>query len=189
MLVGSQQKLQDDIRALVERHGRTRDALLPILQDLQAMQSCVPDFAMQVVADELGLHPAEVYGVVSFYAFLDHRPRGRFVMRLCRTISCELARTAPVARQLENELGIGFGETTRDGRFTLEWAACLGLCDQGPALLVNDRVYTKVTPERVHAIIEDCRKVFGAHAAQPAQPAQPAHSAAHPQPALAAAKG
>ncbi|MBI5170697.1 MAG: NAD(P)H-dependent oxidoreductase subunit E [Candidatus Eisenbacteria bacterium] len=183
MLVGSQQKLQDDIRALVQRHGRTRDALLPILQDLQAKHACVPDFAMQVVADELGLHPAEVYGVVSFYAFLGHEPRGRFVVRLCRTVSCELARTAPVARQLENELGIAFGETTRDGRFSLEWAACLGLCDQGPALLVNDRVYTKVTPERVHAIVEDCRRVFGAHAAQ-TEPA--AHAA---QPALAAEGG
>jgi [NiFe] hydrogenase diaphorase moiety large subunit len=73
-----------------------------------------------------------------------------------------------VARQLENELGIVFGQTTPDGRFSLEWASCLGMCDQGPALLVNEIVYTKVTPETVHQIIEDCRKVFGAHAAQAA---------------------
>jgi NADH:ubiquinone oxidoreductase subunit E len=120
-----------------------------------------------VVADELGIHPAEVYGVVSFYAFLHHQPRGRFQVRLCQTISCDLAGKARVARQLENELGIRFGETTADGRFSLEWASCLGMCDQGPALLVNDRVYTRVSPEQVHRIIDDCRKVFGAHAAQP----------------------
>jgi [NiFe] hydrogenase diaphorase moiety large subunit len=88
-------------------------------------------------------------------------------VRLCQTISCDLAGKARVARQLENELGIAFGETTPDGRFSLEWASCLGMCDQGPALLVNDRVYTRVTPDQVHQIIEDCRKVFGAHAAQP----------------------
>jgi len=168
MLVSQQHKLQDEIHELVGRHGHTRAALMPVLQELQQRYSSVSDFAMQVVADELGIHPAEVYGVVSFYAFLHHEPRGRFQIRLCQTISCDLAGKARVARQLENELGIRFGETTADGRFSLEWASCLGMCDQGPALLVNDRVYTKVTPEQVHRILEDCRKVFGAHAAQPA---------------------
>ena len=88
MLVNRQQRMQDLIQRLVERHGRTRSALIPILQDLQRDESVVSDFAMQVVADELGIHPAEVYGVVSFYSFLNHEPRGRFVLRLCRTISC-----------------------------------------------------------------------------------------------------
>ncbi len=168
MLVSQQQKLQEEIHALVAHHGRTRAALMPVLQELQQKYASVSDFAMQVIADELGIHPAEVYGVVTFYAFLHHEPRGRFQVRLCQTISCDLAGKARVARQLENELGIRFGETTADGRFSLEWASCLGMCDQGPALLVNDRVYTRVTPEQVHQIIEDCRKVFGAHAAQPA---------------------
>jgi NADH-quinone oxidoreductase E subunit len=168
MIVSQQQKLQDEIRELIEKHGRTRSALMPVLQAIQARHASVPDFAMQVIADELGIHPAEVYGVVTFYAFLHHEPMGRFQIRLCQTISCDLAGKSRVARQLENELGIAFGETTPDGRFSLEWASCLGMCDQGPALLVNDHVYTRVTPDQVHQIIEDCRKVFGAHAAQPA---------------------
>jgi len=168
MLVSQQQKIQDDIHALVVKHGSTRASLMPVLQDLQRKYASISDFAMQVVADEIGIHPAEVYGVVSFYAFLHHDPRGRFQIRLCQTISCDLADKARVARQLENELGIRFGETTPDGRFSLEWASCLGMCDQGPALLVNDRVYTKVAPDQVHQIIEDCRKVFGAHAVQQA---------------------
>ena len=167
MLVSQQQRLQDEIRTLVAQRGKDRPALMPILQELQRKYASISDFAMQVVADELGIHPAEVYGVVTFYAFLHHEPRGRFQVRLCQTISCDLAGKARVARQLENELGIAFGETTADGRFSLEYASCLGMCDQGPALLVNDRVYTRVTPDQVHHIIEDCRKVFGAHAAQP----------------------
>jgi len=171
MILNQQQKAQADVRELVARFGRDRSALLPVLQELQKRHGAIHDFDMQVVADELGLHPAEVYGVVSFYAFLHHEPRGRFQILLCRTISCDLAGTARVARQLENELGIPFGGTTRDGRFSLEWASCLGLCDQGPALLVNGTVYTRVGPETVHTIIEDCRKVFGAHAAQPAHAA------------------
>ncbi len=168
MLVGQQQRVQEEIRGLVGRFGRTRSALIPVLQELRKGDGHVSDFAMQVVADELGIHPAEVYGVVSFYAFLRHETRGRFVFRLCQTISCDLAGKARVARQLENDLGIGFGETSADGRFSLEWASCLGMCDQGPALLVNDRVYTRVTAEQVHEIIDECRRTFGAHVRQAA---------------------
>ncbi len=166
MLVGQQQRLQEDIREIVAQHGRTRSALIPVLQELQKRHTTVSDFAMQAVADALGIHPAEVYGVTSFYAFLRQPARGRFVFRLCQTISCELGGKSRVARQLENDLGIGFGETTGDGRFGLEWASCLGMCDQGPALLVNDRVYTRVTPEQVHQIIDECKSTFGAHARQ-----------------------
>ncbi len=166
MLVGQQQRLQDDIREIVAQLGRDRSALIPVLQELQKRHATVSDFAMQVVADELGLHPAEVYGVTSFYAFLRQPAQGRFVFRLCRTLSCEFEGKSRVARQLENDLGIGFGQATPDGRFGLEWASCLGLCDQGPALLVNERVYTRVTPERVHEIIDECRRTFGAHARQ-----------------------
>jgi [NiFe] hydrogenase diaphorase moiety large subunit len=168
MLVGQQQRLQDDIRELVERHGRDRSSLIPVLQELQRRHATISDFAMQVLADELGIHPAEVYGVTSFYAFLRQPTRGRFVFRLCRTISCDLSGKSRVARQLENDLGIGFGQTTADGRFGLEWANCLGMCDQGPALLVNDRVYTRVTAEQVHEIIDECKRTFGAHARQSA---------------------
>jgi NADH:ubiquinone oxidoreductase subunit E len=168
MLVGQQQRLQDDIREIVAHHGRDRRALIPVLQELQKRHTTVSDFAMQVVADELGIHPAEVYGVTSFYAFLRQPTQGRFVFRLCRTISCELEGKSRVARQLENDLGIGFGETSADGRFGLEWASCLGMCDQGPALLVNDRVFTRVTPEQVHQIIDECKSTFGAHARQAA---------------------
>jgi [NiFe] hydrogenase diaphorase moiety large subunit len=166
MLVGQQQRQQDEIRGLVERFGRNRTSLIPILQEIQTSRAAISDFAMQVVADELGIHPSEVYGVVSFYAFLRQESRGRFVFRLCQTISCDLAGKDRVARQLQNDLGIGFGETTADGRFSLAWASCLGMCDQGPALLVNDRVYTHVTPEQVHEIIDECKRTFGAHARQ-----------------------
>ena len=87
---------------------------------------------MQVIADLLDIHPVEVHSVVSFYSFLDERPQGQFVIRLCRTITCDMAGKEHVARQLVNDLGIDFGETTPDGKFSLGWANCLGMCDQGP---------------------------------------------------------
>jgi [NiFe] hydrogenase diaphorase moiety large subunit len=119
---------------------------------------------MQEIADLLDLHPVEVHSVVSFYSFLDEKPQGQFVIRLCRTITCEMVGKDEVARQLENDLGIKFGETTPDAKFSLQWADCLGMCDQGPALLVNEKVFTRVTPELVHGILEECRSTFGVHA-------------------------
>ena len=71
-----------------------------------------------------------------------------------------------IARQRELDLGIAFGETTRDGVFTLEWANCIGMCDQGPALLVNERVYPRVTPANVREILAECRAIFGSQAHQ-----------------------
>jgi NADH:ubiquinone oxidoreductase subunit E len=164
MLITEQERLKQDIATWSESFGRQRSNLLPILQEVQRKYHCVSDVAMQIVADALGIHPSEVHSVVSFYSFLDERPKGEFVVRLCRTVSCNLAGKERVAQQLRNDLKIQFGETTADGKFTLEWASCLGLCDQGPALLVNDEVYTKITPAGVHHIIESCRRTFGMRA-------------------------
>jgi len=157
MLVTERERLADNITAIADRMGRERDSLIPILQEVQKLHHHISDYAMQLIADLLDIHPVEVQSVVSFYAFLHTERKGRFVVRLCRTISCQMAGGRRVARQLENDLGIQFGETTPDGEFTLEWANCLGMCDQGPALLVNEKVYTRVTPERVYDILEECR--------------------------------
>ncbi|MCF7837697.1 MAG: NADH-quinone oxidoreductase subunit NuoE [Candidatus Marinimicrobia bacterium] len=171
MLITEHELLKDEIREWCVRYGADRGALLPILQEVQHKYGHISEFAMQQIADALEIHPVEVDGVVSFYQFLHTRTHGRFVIRLCRTVSCDMAGKDRVARQLENELGISFGATTPDGRFTLEWASCLGLCDQGPALLVNETVYREVTPEKVHEIVSACRRSLSAHAPEFSQEA------------------
>ena len=166
MLISEREQLRKDIQEWITKYGNNRSALIPILQEVQRKHNHISEFVMQVVADMLKIHPVEVSGVVSFYSFLGQNQKGRFIIRLCRTLSCEMEGKDQVARQLENDLGIGFGETTTDGKFTLEWANCLGMCDQGPALLVNERIYTCVTPDSVHDILEECRQAFGPAALQ-----------------------
>ncbi|RKY22441.1 MAG: NADH-quinone oxidoreductase subunit NuoE [Planctomycetota bacterium] len=166
MLESERNLLRKDIAELCEKYGHDRAYLLPILEAVQEKYRHVSDVAMQEIADGLGIHPVEVYSVVTFYAFLSAEPKGNFIIRLCRTISCDMAGKDAIARQLENELGIGFGETTPDGRFTLEWTNCLGMCDQGPAMMVNDVVFTQLTPRKVHEIISECRKQFGPYTLQ-----------------------
>ncbi len=166
MLISEREQLRTNIERKIRNCGNNRSALIPVLQQVQLKYGHVSEYVMQVVADILHIHPVEIYGVASFYSFIGHKQKGRFIIRLCRTLSCDMQGKDRVARQLENDLGIGFGQTTPDGNFTLEWANCLGMCDQGPALLVNERIYTQVTPETVHDILEECRKVFGAHTLQ-----------------------
>jgi len=149
--------IRDDIGAIVERHGAERTSLIPILQDIKKEHSEITDDAMQVVADLLDIHPVEVYSVATFYAFLHGAPEGRFVVRLCGTLACDFAGKTAVAEALRTTLGIEFGATTDDGVFTLEWASCVGMCDQGPAMLVNDKVFTRVTPEKVAEIVAEYR--------------------------------
>lgn len=161
MLVTEQDKLRQDIVRWAAEGGNSRSCLIPLLQRVQKQHFEITEFAMQAIADALGIHPVEVYSVVSFYQFLDEKPKGKFVVRLCGTISCDMAGKDRVAQQLETDLGIKFGETTADGKFTLEWAHCIGMCDQGPAMLINENVFTKVTPELVHGILEVCRRSFG----------------------------
>uniref|UniRef100_A0A7C4GCJ5 NADH-quinone oxidoreductase subunit NuoE n=1 Tax=candidate division WOR-3 bacterium TaxID=2052148 RepID=A0A7C4GCJ5_UNCW3 len=166
MLASERESLRREIAELAEKYEHKRDGMMPILEAIQEKYRYISDFAMQEVARQLGVFPAEVYGVVSFYSYLSTEPKGRFVIRLCRNLSCEFAGKQAVARQLENELGICFGETTRDRLFTLEYCNCLGMCDHGPALLVNDDVYTEVSPELVSDILEHYRRTFGPTYAQ-----------------------
>ena len=169
MLMTERERCAAEIRALADKLGHNRTSLVPILLEVKRKYHHINSYAMQVIGDLLGIHPVEVHSVVSFYAFLGERHQGRFVIRLCRTISCDMQGKDRVMRQLENDLGIRFGETTEDGAFTLEWANCMGMCDQGPALLVNDRILTRVTPEAVHDLLQDCRSTVGAHAAESRQ--------------------
>jgi NADH:ubiquinone oxidoreductase subunit E len=164
MLLTERERLREELLELVGQIGRDRSALLPLLEEVQHRYFYISEYCMQVIADLLDIHPVEVHSVVSFYRFLDECPQGQFVIRLCRTVTCDMAGKDHVARQLQNDLQIDFGQTTADGKFSLGWANCLGMCDQGPALLVNQRIFTRVTPEKVHGILSECRQMFGAHA-------------------------
>ncbi len=161
MQVVYRQQLTQEIEELKKEFGSDRSALMPILHTMQERYRYIPDRVLQSVAHALGIHPAEVEGVASFYSFFETREKlGKYVIRLCQTISCDMAAKSNVARQLENELGIKFGETTRDGMFTLRYTNCLGLCDQGPAMLVNERLFARVTPDLVHQILVEAQRDF-----------------------------
>jgi NADH-quinone oxidoreductase E subunit len=157
MLVLEKLTITDEIENLIDQYGKDRTALLPVLQALQKKYGYISDFAQQEVARLLDIHPVEVYSVISFYSFLSYKPQGKNIVRLCRTITCDMAGKEMVADAIERELGIKFGETTKDMKITLEYVNCLGMCDQGPAMLVNDKVYSHLKPEKAVQILNEIK--------------------------------
>ncbi len=126
---------------------------MEILTDVNRELGCIPEEAIIATASAVGVSNAEIYSVVSFYSFFSIKPRGRHIVRLCSTISCVMSGSAEVLEAVRDDLGIREGETTSDGRITLETTSCIGLCDQAPAMLVNDEPHTRLTPETARAII------------------------------------
>ncbi len=157
MLVLEKNALSEEIENLAAQYGKDRPALLQILQAVQRKHKYISDFAQQEIARLLNIHPVEVYSVISFYSFLCSEPKGRNIVRLCKTISCEMANKDDVEKAIKRELGISFGETTKDKRITLEFTNCLGMCDQGPAMIVNEKVYTHLDPETAINILNEIR--------------------------------
>jgi NADH:ubiquinone oxidoreductase subunit E len=166
MLVTERDRMREDVTAIAELTGFNRSSLIPILQEVKHKYRCIDSYAMQLIADILNIHPVEVHAVATFFSYLRPELEGRFVFRLCRTLSCEFEGKDQVARQLEENLGLAFGETSSDGNFSLEWANCLGMCDQGPAMLVNDKVYAQVTPAKARAIVEEYVNLAEEHGIQ-----------------------
>jgi NADH-quinone oxidoreductase E subunit len=145
--------LVNKVNKLVQKYGKKRDSLLPVLQELQDEYSYLSEEVINEVARAFNLSQTEVFSVASFYHFLNIKPKGKYVIRLCRTISCQLKGKDEVQRALEAELGIKMGETTPDRKYTLDYANCMGMCDKGPAMMVNNDIYSGLTPSKAVDIV------------------------------------
>ena len=144
---------------IVKRYpeDRRRSAVLPALYLVQAQQGYITANAMRHVAELLGITPADVEDVVSFYTMFFTRPVGRFVLQVCRTLSCALNGAERVAEELAAKLGVKPGETDPTGTFTLLEVECLGACDRAPVVMVNDAWQECLKPEDAAKLVDDLK--------------------------------
>ena len=147
-------KVRKAAEAIIAKYPNSRSAILPLLFLVQSVEGHVTENGMRDVAEILGLTPAEVLASGSFYTMLKRRPQGEYLVSVCRNISCTHLGSRKVMRALESELGIGPGETTADGKFSLEAAECLATCDGAPSLQINYEDFYKVTPEDAVSLVE-----------------------------------
>ena len=144
---------------IVQRYppDRRRSAVLPALYLAQKQQGYITANAIRHVAEVLGITRADVEDVVSFYTMLYRRPVGRFVLQVCRTLSCALNGAERVTEALTEKLGIAPGQTDADATFTLVEVECLGACDRAPVVMVNDAWHECLQPEDAAKLVDDLR--------------------------------
>jgi len=131
--------------------------LIQSLHKAQELYGYLPESVQLFVANGLGIHLSQVYGVISFYSFFTDKPKGKFQIHVCTGTACFVRGAKTILDEFIRHLGIEEGETTRDLRFSLGGLRCVGACSLAPVVMVNDRVYGKVTPNMVQEILNDCQ--------------------------------
>jgi formate dehydrogenase subunit gamma len=144
-------------RDIIATHAGEPGATLPILHALQEEFGCVPEAAVPLIADALNLSRAEVHGVVTFYHDFRANPPGRHVLKLCRAEACQAMGADRLAASARAKFGVGWGETTADGRLTLDPVYCLGLCATAPSAMIDGRPVGRLSEGRLAALIEAAR--------------------------------
>ena len=132
--------------------------LLEVLHGIQGVLGYVPPAAVPLIADELNLSRAEVHGVLTFYHHFRHAPPGRHTVQLCRAEACQSMGAEALAEHAKRQLGIGFEQTTGDGRISLDAVYCLGNCACSPAALIDGQLHGRVTPQRFDELIAELEK-------------------------------
>lgn len=141
---------------IVDRNERSAARLIPILQAVQAEYRYLPEEILTFVATSLGISPARVFGVATFYSLFTLKPKGKYIIRVCNGTACHVKGSMGLYGAIVKKLGLSEGEdSTRDMLFTVETVNCLGACGLAPAMVVNDTVYGQLTPERVSDIIDE----------------------------------
>ncbi|MBN1845715.1 MAG: NADH-quinone oxidoreductase subunit NuoE [Sedimentisphaerales bacterium] len=155
----SSTSMADRIETILTRYPNgKRDALIPLLQDIQEDLGFLSRQAVLQVGRHLNLPASKIYGVATFYNQFRFEPQGRFHIQVCRGTACHVKGSAIVLETLQQHLGIGPNQTSRDGQFSLEVVACIGACGLAPVISINGEFFGGVTPEKIPDIIEAVRR-------------------------------
>lgn len=148
------------IDKILEEFNYEKTSLIGILQRVQAIYRFLPEDAITYIGDKIeGLSPASVYGVATFYAQFSLEPKGKYEIKVCDGTACHVRGSLPVLDAVKEKLPMEKGKmTTQDGLFSVETVSCLGACSLAPAIVINEKIYPKMTPEAVTLIIDTILK-------------------------------
>lgn len=153
MSIVSSVSLIQQIKDLVLKYHGDKTQLLAIFREIQDQHRHIPKESIELLAEELDISPLQVEGTASFYHFFSEKPRGQFTVYLNNSATSEMFGCSEVMKTFEHETGTKFGNTSTDGLIGLYTTSCIGMCDQEPAALINDYVFTKLTPDKVRMIV------------------------------------
>ncbi|MBW2149342.1 MAG: NADH-quinone oxidoreductase subunit NuoE [Deltaproteobacteria bacterium] len=145
------------VEEILQRYGGRREALITILQDIQAQYNYLPPEVLQVVAGRMGVSLSRVYKVATFYKSFSLLPRGRHEIKVCMGTSCHLRGSQRILESLERDIGLQRGGTTEDLRFTLTTVNCVGACALSPVVVVDEDYHGCTTPSRIAKVLKKYR--------------------------------
>ncbi len=149
----------DKVDAIIDSVGNKQSNLIAILQHVQAEYKYLPEDAIVRIGVKMGISPATVYGVATFYSQFSLEPKGKFQIKCCDGTACHVRGSMPVLNALRAKLGLEEGRnTTSDGLFSIETVSCLGACGLAPVIVINDKVYPQMTPDKIKKTIDDITK-------------------------------
>lgn len=144
----------ENVKGAIQKYHGVKD-LIPVLHEVHRIVGYLTPDVMELIAEELGIPASKVYGVATFYSLFSVRPKGKNIIRICESAPCHVMGADEIIDVVEKELGIKVGDTTRDGKFTLELTSCLGVCGVTPAIMINNEVYSNLTSERVKSVLRE----------------------------------
>jgi NADH:ubiquinone oxidoreductase subunit E len=147
-----------ELEAILDRHRDQPDALITVLEEIQDHYGYLPQRQLQYTARELGFPLSRVYGVATFYNLFHFTAPGRYMVRVCRGTACHVNGSQVIIDRLKQNLGVNEDESTSDGLFSLQTVACMGACSLAPVLVVNERTFGRMTPERAIQEMEDLKR-------------------------------
>lgn len=143
------------INEICDRYATERTPLMMILSDIQKEYGYIPLEVQELVSERTGVPVAEIYGVVTFYSFFSLKPKGKYVIGICLGTACYVKGAQQIIDKFSEILGVGAGETTADGLFTIDALRCIGACGIAPAVTINGKVYPKVSVDAVKGIVDE----------------------------------
>lgn len=146
------------IKPVLDKYGEVEGSLITILQQAQSIYGYLPTDVIYFIAERLGISPARVMGVATFYSQFRLKPIGKYLIMLCQGTACHVNGSERIEAAISRELNISDGETTEDGLFTLKNVACLGCCSLSPVMMINEETYGNLNPEKAVEILKKLKE-------------------------------
>ena len=152
----AEERVKKEVVEILNQYTEEKDNLIPILNEVQVKYGYIPKVAQLEIADYLHMALAEVYGVITFYSRFTLVPRGKYNVSVCLGTACFVKGSREILERAKAKLGIEEGQTTADGKFSLDTTRCVGACGLAPVFTVNDEVYGKATVKKLDEVLDMC---------------------------------
>ena len=153
-----EQKLEKEIKEIIEQYTEAKDNLIPILNDVQVQYGYIPKIAQKEISEYLKIPMAEIYGVITFYSRFTLKPKGKYAISVCLGTACFVKGSEKIMERLKQRLKIEEGETTPDGKFSIDSTRCVGACGIAPVFTVNNEVYGRATVKKLDEVLDQLEK-------------------------------